>query len=228
MLKKILVVCLVLAVLMSVSATAFAASNGFVKSPSGSQAPTVEKFEPENEHCMGTLVITSYGDRKDLPTDLRDRFEDAYDAIVKAEDMTDLNDDLAQIAADQKIDPEYLEVLDLFNVHIEGCDTHDGHFNFDITISTSTLDEFVALLHMNENGEWELIEAEVSSDGKHLSFSVEEALGPFAIIVDTTSTSPDGPTGESNLVYIYAAMMVLSALALVVVILLFRRKKAAE
>lgn len=225
--KRLMVICLVLAVLMSVSATAFAAPNGFVSSPSENPGPTVEDFDPSDEDCEGWLVVTPYGDKSELPEVLRALLEKAYNSIVNAENLTELNEALAALVANKKIDPANLAVSDLFDIHVAGCDFHEEHVDFDIVLSADALHNFVGLLHMNKDGVWELVEdAQVTQNDEHLMFSVE-SFSPFAIVVDTTGESPDGPTGESNMVYVYAAAMVTSAVALVVVFVLSRKKKVA-
>lgn len=217
--KKVLVICLMMVMVVSMSVTAFAAPGGFVSSPSGNPAPTVVDFDPNDDDCPGWLVVTPYGDRHKLSDALRAMLEKAYNSIVNSDDLTKLNAELAKIAADKNIVGTDLAVSDLFDIHVTGCDYHDEHVGFDITLDADTLSHFVGLLHMNKDGVWELVtNAEVVNDGEHLKFSVD-SFSPFAIVVDTSSGTPDAPqTGDNSMIHIYAIIMVVSALAVIVIV----------
>lgn len=217
--KKVLAICLMMVMVVSMSATAFAAPNGFVSSPSGNAAPTVVGFDPSDDDCTANLVITPYGDKHELPDALRTLFEKAYNDIVNTKNLTTLNEALAKLAASKNIDGTKLAVSDLFDIHVTGCAYHEGHADFDVTLDADTLSHFVALLHMNQKGEWELVtDAEVVNNGEHLKFSVD-AFSPFAVVVDTTTGSGDAPqTGDNSMIHIYAIVMAVSALAFVFVL----------
>lgn len=210
--KKLMVIGLVLALLFSMSVTAFAAG-GFVSSPSTNKAPTVVGFDPKNDDCTAQVVITPFGDRKNLPEELQERIEKAYQGILSAEDLGKLNEDLARLAANMKIDTNLLAVSDLFNAHAADCDAHDDHYDFDLTLKADTLKNFVGLLALNEKGEWELVQGAKVSDG-HLIFT-SKTLTTYAIVVDSGVSSPQ--TGADTVLLVLAAMMVLSAAAIVVV-----------
>ena len=107
--KKVLAICLMIVMVVSMSVTSFAAPGGFVSSPSGNPAPTVVDFDPSNDNCTGWLVITPYGDKEDLSDVLRSLLEKAYNDIVNSDDLTKLNAELAKIAADKNIEGENLE-----------------------------------------------------------------------------------------------------------------------
>lgn len=223
--KKVLAICLMMIMVMSMCVTAFAAPNGFVSSPSGNAAPTVVGFKANDEDCTANLVITPYGDRHDLSDSLRTMFEKAYNEIANSKDLTELNTALAKIAANKKIDGTKLAVSDLFDIHVTGCDYHDEHVDFDVTLDVDTLSHFVALLHMNKKGEWELVaDAKVTNNGEHLKFSVD-SFSPFAVVVNTSVDGGDAPqTGDSSMIHIYVILMAVSALALVFVLVLIKRK----
>ncbi len=224
--KKSLAFCLTIIMVMSISVTAFAVPNGFLVSPSGNPAPGVVTFDPKDDDCTASLIITPYGDRHDLPDDLREIFEEAYEQIVGADDIADLNDDLKKVAEDKNIDSENLAVSDLFNLHAIGCDIHDDHYGFDIVLEADTLNRFVGLVQLNSNGEWELItNAQVIKNGNHLKFTVDY-LSPLAIIIDTTIYSDKTPqTGDNSMVDTYAILMALSALAIVFVLVKGKKQK---
>lgn len=220
--KKVLAICLVMMMVVVMSVTAFAAPNGFISSPSANSAPELIDFDPADDDCTARLVIVPHADRHELPDTLRKIFEKAYDEIVSADDLTELNAELAKIAADKNIAGENLAVSDLFDIHVTGCDFHDEHVDFDITLDANTLSHFVGLLHMNKDGVWELVkDAEVVNNGEHLKFSVD-SFSPFAIVVDAGDTSPQ--TGDNSPIYIYAIIMAVSALAIAVILIRSRKK----
>ena len=222
--KKILVMALLAVLVVGMSVSAFAVTNGFVSSPSETPAPEVIEFEPVDEECTAQLVITPYAEKEELSSTLKTMIEKARDEVAASTDLSELNQDLAQVVADKKLKGEKLAVSDLFDIHTTGCDFHEGHVDFDVTLSAETLERFVALLHMKKDGEWELVEdARVTHDGDHLEFSVD-SFSPFAIVVDTNTTDEGvPPLGVSSRMYVYAALMVASAL--VIAVLLAKAKK---
>ena len=226
--KKVLAICLMAVMTVSMSLNVFAAPAGFVSSPSGKIAPEIVSFTPSNDDCTAKLKIVPYGEKDDLSDTLRTMFEKAYNEIVKAQDLTKLNGDLAKIASDKKIKGENLAVSDLFDIHVTGCDYHSEHVDFDIVLNADTLSHFVALLHMNKDGVWEVVsDAKVVNNGEHLKFSVD-SFSPFAIVVETSSeNSPQ--TGDNSMIYVYVITMVVSAVALITVLtILFLKKKKAN
>lgn len=222
--KKVLVICLTVVFMVSMTLTTFAATGSFVSSPSGNPAPQKVEFKPADEDCTATLVITPYSDKNELTTAIKTMMEKAYNDIKGTEDLTTLNATLAKLAKDLKIKGSDLAVSDLFDIHVTGCDYHDEHVDFDIVLSADSLKNFVALLHMNKNGEWEVVDgAKVIANGEHLAFSVD-SFSPFAVVVNTAAKPSQ--TGDSNMTPVYAAIMAVSALALVVILVKSRKKTA--
>ena len=76
--KKVVAICLMMVMVLSMSVNVFAAPGGFVSSPSGNPAPEVVIFAPSDDDCKGRLVVTAYGDRHDLSEALREMLEKAY------------------------------------------------------------------------------------------------------------------------------------------------------
>ena len=224
--KKVLAICLMMVMVLSMSVNVFAASGGFVSSPSGNPAPTVVSFKPSDDDCTAQLVVTPYGDRHELSDALRAMFEKAYNDIVNSDDLTKLNAELAKLAADKKIKGKDLAVSDLFDIHVTGCDYHDEHVDFDITLDADTLDRFEGLLHMNKDGVWELVaDAEVINNGDHLKFSVD-SFSPFAIVVNTGVDTPDAPqTGDNSMIHIYAIIMAVSTIAVIVIVVKSKKQR---
>lgn len=217
--KKAFTFVLAMMLTLVLSVSVCAAPGQFVNSPSGNNAPTLISVEKLNDDCTATLIITPYSERHTLPADLQTLIEKAYSEIAASKDLTTLNADLAALAASQKIAGANLKVSDLFDIRYEGCEDHDGSHTFNIVLGADTLHRFVGLLHMNLNGEWELIDnAKVVNNGEALSFTISD-MSPFAIVVDTSAADGDSPqTYDGSDLYIYGALMLVSALAIVVLV----------
>ena len=130
--KKILSVCVMIMMVLSLSITAFAAPGAFVSSPSGNNGPTLVESESGDENCTAEAVVTPYGGREKLDEDDRAEMEDAYDKIVDSEDVSDLNEDIEKLAKDNNISTDKLAVSDLFNVDLRGCEEHENHKNYQL------------------------------------------------------------------------------------------------
>lgn len=223
--KKVLTICMVVLMLAGISLNALAAPSGFVSSPSGNKAPAVEEFTAGADECTATLVVTPFTEKETLPDTLKDLFEQAYDSITETKDLTSLNDLLKKVAEDKSINPQNLAVSDLFDIHATDCEFHDGHKEFDITLSAETLGSFVGLLHMKKDGVWELVEdARVTQNGTHLQFSVE-SFSPFAIVVDT-STIEVPPTGDNIMTYVWLTSAAAAAFVACVAVFAVSNKKS--
>ena len=222
--KKVMVFLLTVVFMLSMTLTAFAAPGAFVKSPTGNKAPTTIEFKPANDECTAVLVITPYDEKQELSDALKKLMEKAYNAIKGTNDLTSLNADLEKLAKDKKIKGTNLAVSDLFDIHITGCEFHEEHTEFDIILSADSLKNFVGLLHMNKNGEWELVkDARVLKDKDHLAFSVD-SFSPFAVVVDTSANPSQ--TGDDNLIPVYASVMAVSALGIVLILVKSKKQKA--
>jgi hypothetical protein len=224
--KKVLAICLAVVMAVGMSFSAFAAPGSFLKSPSKNPAPRIERFVSHVAGCEASLVITPYIDRSELPENLKTLIEYAYSTIAGTNDLTTLNATLATLVAEMNIDPTDLAVSDLFDIHVVGCDLHDGHKGHDIVLGADTLDRFVGLLHMNKDGVWEFVSgAEVINNGKSLSFSVDD-FSPFAIVVDTSSSSDEPGTGDNSMILLYSLVMVASATVIIVLAAKSKKQKA--
>ncbi len=221
--KKVLVVLLTVVMMMSMTVTVFAAG-GFVSSPTVQQAPGVISFEPADDDCTGRLVITPYGERDELTTAQRTFFEKAYNEIKGSTNLTELCAALKKIAANKKIKAKNLAVSELFDIHVTGCDYHDEHYDFDVVLDPESLKNFVALIHMNKEGNWEVVEgAKVIANGDHLAFSVD-SFSPFAIVIN--NSAKPSQTGDNSLIPVYATVMAVSALAIVVILAKSKKREA--
>lgn len=220
--KKVLAICFAAVLMLSMGLAVFAAPNGFANSPSGTPAPKVEQFKPADEDCTAQLQITPYSQKQVLPQELKEMMNKAYSDIAATNDTTKLNANFAVVVNQKGLKAENLAVSDLFDIHPTDCTTHEGHTDFDIVLSADTLSHFVGLLHYT-NGQWEYVDNAKVVNGTHLSFSVE-SFSPFAIVIDTTVAEPQ--TGDSSMIYLYAALMAVSAAALVFVAIRARKQKA--
>ncbi len=221
--KKLLVLCLTVIMVMSMSLSVFAAPGKFVNSPTANSAPVVIEIRPLSAECTGELIVTPYSQRHTLPEAERLAIEEAYKQIVAAVDLTRFCDIFAAHVHKQSIDPSDLAVSDMFDVRVVKCTHHEPHEGFIITVKADTLENFAGLLHFHNN-DWEMVEsAKVSEDGKSLTFQVDE-LSPFAVVVDISSNPPY--TGDTAKLAVWGAVSLLSAAALVVVVIKLRKTKA--
>ncbi len=209
--KKILVLCLAVIMLFSVSITTLAAG-AFVSSPSGNDAPILEDFENESEDCDAIINVNSYADRDKLSPEARQKLEKAYEQISSTDDITDLIDELKELG----IDPEDLGVSDLFDISSTHCGEHDEHGNFTITLKPENLENFAALVYFDGQN-WKVIDgAKVTGNGTKLTFKLSE-FGPYAIITNKNALSPSTSNNfDSTVVIALMGVVVLSGLTLIV------------
>jgi hypothetical protein len=212
--KKVLAICLMMVMLLGLTVNVFAAPDDFVKSPSGNRPPILIGFQPVDDDCTSILLITPFGDRQELPEAILRILEEAYKAILECEDLANLNADLSKYASDHNIDSSKLAISDLFNLHTQGCDDHANHNQFNIELNADTLNRFVGLMYMDEDGNWQWVK-DAKVNGNRLQFTAV-ATAPYAIIVDTTEGTPS-KTGDSEIILLCAAVMAVSAIALAVV-----------
>lgn len=221
--KKILSVFMVVLMVLSMGVSVMAASDSFVESPTGRPAPGLIKFDPKDDDCDTQMIITPYGDKDKLTEDYKDLFEEAYKDITGVKDLTELNSNLKDLAEEMGIKGENLGVSDLFNIHTEGCENHDGHTKYDVVLEADALKNFVGLMYKDQNGKWVWVEgAKVTNNGTHLEFTVEGLVNsaPFAIIVDTSNAK----TGDVNHINLYATIMVVSLLALGTILVVSKKR----
>ena len=207
--KKILALCLTIVLIASASISVFASTGSFVSSPSLNPAPEIVEAENEDDDCNGTLSITAYCNRLDLPEEARQDIEEAYTIIRGTRDLSTLNETIATIAKQRGVEVTDLAVSDLFDISANGCTgNHDDHGLFDITLKAETLKNYVCLLHYY-NGEWIVVDnAIVTNNGEHLEFE-EKEFSPFAIVVYIGDEIVDVPVqgNGGNLLAIIAATL---------------------
>ena len=217
--KKILTISFVLVILMSTMLTAFAGGS-FVSSPSKNLAPELIEFQNASDACTAQIVITAYADRATLG-EKADVLTEAYAIIVSAQDLGEVDADIADLAKELNVDSAGFAVSELFDVTYVDCDGHEVHGEFTITIKPTSTENFAAMLHYNGT-EWEVIESEVK-DGE-ITF-VAELFSPFAIMVHS-----DLPAASSNATpwIIGGIALLLILIIIIILILVFRKKKKNE
>ena len=195
--KKFLSICLALVLVLSLSATVFAVGT-FTPSVAGTRAPELIEGKNSDPGCDSKVYITAFADRDDLPEEVCEMLEKAYEDILNADSLADLCEAIAAIAAARGIDVADLAVSELFDISASDCSgNHEGHGHFDITLKAEALNNFVCLLHYY-NGEWVIVDnAMVTNGGEHLEFDVKD-FSPFAIVVDISEDAPEETTTGSE------------------------------
>ena len=224
--KKVLSIVMALAMVLCMSIAASADPGKFISSPSGNSAPTLVESAPGSDDCDADLVITPYSDRDDLPAEIKTQMEKAYQSIVSAASVTDLNAAIAEVAEAKGIPAENLTISDLFDIRYISCDEHSDHGKFQIVIKADTIKKFVALLHFN-NGSWEIVEdAEVKTvDGElRLTFSISD-FSPFAIVINSEGATDSKPPKTGVESFAIGALAISVAAAAAVVFLSKKSKK---
>lgn len=219
--KKILAVCLALVMVASAAILAFA-QGGFVSSPSGNPAPVIIEVVYEEGSCNPRIIVTPYSERETLDDKREADLNAAYDEIAANEDLTNLCEALAAVAAEKGIPVEDLAVSDLFDITASHNGDHEYCGTVRITLSAETIKNFIALLHRNSEGSWEVVpNVTVNVAENTIEFSIDD-FSPFAVVVDTSAENLPN-TGEA--LYIPAIAMFVSAIALVFVLVNIRKNK---
>ena len=208
--KKLLAVIFAIVLASVMCVTAFAAPNNFVSSPGADNNTTLEGSDNNTEGCEAKLVLTTFANRQQLDDSSLKNLEDARDAIVDAEDLSDLCDGLKD-----KTDKD-LSVVDLFDIDYSDCDSHGEHKGFTFRVKVSSLDKFVGVMNYN-GGDWELVDASVNENGELVIDT--DKTGAFAVVLESEQedTSHPNQTGDTFTWWIYAAIMVVCAAALVLI-----------
>ncbi len=218
--KKVLVICLTLLMLLSMSLTAFADKGGFVASPSNNLAPEVVEITSEKGFRV-ELIVTPYAQRNTLPAADQAEVNKAYSDIASTDDVTVLQEGLVKKAEAVGANPQDLAVSDLFHltVRVIGEGTAEGPYS--VKLRSDILENFVGLLHMR-GGAWSVVEqAEVKGD--ILTFAVDD-FSPFAVVVDTNPGS--SATGDNSMPWMFAALALISGIGLIYCFVKSRKQTA--
>lgn len=222
--KKALAICLALVMAVSAAMMVFAAPGGFVSSPSGNEAPVIITVSYEDGSCNPKVVVTPYSERDTLEEEKEEDMNEAYDEIAANKNLSGLCSELSSVAAAKNIPVSRLAVSDLFDISAYHNGDHDFCGSITVKVGTETLRNFVALLHRDADGTWEVVPGVVVNvEEGTITFSADD-FSPYAIVVDTGSNAiPD--TGAD--IYIPAIAMIASAVSLVFVLFSMKKKQKA-
>lgn len=222
--KKALAICLALVMAVSAAMMVFAAPGGFVSSPSGNEAPVIITVSYEDGSCNPKVVVTPYSERDTLEEEKEDDMNEAYDEIAANKNLSGLCSELSSVAATKNIPVSRLAVSDLFDISAYHNGDHDFCGSITVKVGTEALRNFVALLHRDADGTWEVVPGViVNVEEGTVTFSADD-FSPYAIVVDTGSNAiPD--TGAD--IYIPAIAMIASAVSLVFVLFSMKKKQKA-
>jgi len=177
--KKFLSCLLAFALVVSLSAVAFAYDKG---------TSIVSVFDANNTEVTDKLSLVSFDDRKSLDDAAKAAFEAANDTITGAKDATDLNKTL-----NNRIAAGSIGASDLF----DHSASEEVAFPLTVNVKYGNMKHFVALLHF-VNGSWNWVPVERLDDG--FSFKAD-SLSPFVIIVSpAVETSKKTVQGEGTFV----------------------------
>lgn len=219
--KKLFAIILMAVMVCAMTFSAGAAPGSFIESPSLNKAPIIIEYYNSNGDCIGTVYVTSYGDRNVLELVERENLENAYDSIRNSTTVSALIPDIVGIAQNLNVSPDNLAISDLFNLSLEGCDDHDEHGYFSIKLQPDTVKNFVGLVYF-ENGEWHVVEdAKVDGDCVIFTTDVPRAL---AIVVDVDNSIVDVPVTGQIIPWVLMGAIVLSATGIVILVVSYRKR----
>lgn len=197
--KKILAFVMAVAATFVCSASAFAANGEIVYSPShhgpeadtstsgsataGTTTPSTSTDQTgtaaKNEE-QDKYRALGYSKRSALTAKQRREFIKCYNDVKKHTDLTELTEDIADIAEEQGLEVSDLAVSDIFYSVLP----KNKESGTRVRVKAPNLDKFVALLCYS-NGEWSVVkDAKVNANGK-LVFKTKKAAA-YAIVIDTT------------------------------------------
>lgn len=197
--KKILAFVMAVAATFVCSASAFAANGEIVYSPSH-HGPEADSSTSGSATAGTTTPSTStdqtgtaakneeqdkyralgYSKRSALTAKQRREFIKCYNDVKKHTDLTELTEDIADIAEEQGLEVSDLAVSDIFYSVLP----KNKESGTRVRVKAPNLDKFVALLCYS-NGEWSVVkDAKVNANGK-LVFKTKKAAA-YAIVIDTT------------------------------------------
>ena len=199
--KKILAFVMAVAATFVCSASAFAANGEIVYSPShhgpeadtstsgsataGTTTPSTSTKDDEqgstaaNAEEQDKYKAYGYSKRSALTAKQKREFTKCYNDVKKHTDLTELTEDIADIAEEQGLDVSDLAVSDIFYSVLP----KDKKSGTRVRVKAPNLDKFVALLCYS-NGQWSVVkDAKVNASGK-LVFKTKKAA--YAIVIDTT------------------------------------------
>ncbi len=212
---KKMMACIMAVVLVLTMGVSVFAAGGFISSPSSRKGP--ELINGVIKGCEGELVLTPYAEKHLLDEEDRLLIEEAYDQIAANKDLSKICEALKDLSKELGIDVKDLAVSDLFYLDYTGCDDHEGHGPFTVSIRPEIINNFAALMVLVD-GEWVLVEDAKIVDGV-LTFT-GNYYGPYAIVLNT-AVSPE--TGDA-FPWIYVVLMGISVVGLTSVLVALKKK----
>lgn len=220
--KKLVSVLVAVILAATVCVSALAAPNGFVESPSNQTGPEIIDGDG--------IVVTPFGDRDDLPEDVREALEEAYNSILNADNLGELSEALENLANELGVPVQNLVVSELFELSYESGE-QDSEGNFVVTLKDESFKDFFALMKY-EDGKWVLVDDAKLGEGNKLSFTAGSLPAPFAVVINTDSAN-DGTadnevpaTGDNTNVLSAVAICAVSVIALAGVYFVFKKREA--
>jgi len=170
--KKVLACLLVLAIMASLSITAFAAEVPSVEAET--LVPSVaEAVDADEKDVASAIIITDAEDEEkvaELPEEAQKQLEDAAKALEDLAALVEGNDDLKELLDGKEVDAEAL-----FDISVVGDEIK---LPVSLKLELVNPDNFAALLHFVD-GEATLVEAELEDE--NVSFTLEET-GAYAVL----------------------------------------------
>ena len=189
--KKFIAIFMAMALLFTM-ATAVLAADETLLSP---------KPKPQEPAHNGGFIITDYDhiDNADHRVDT-DKFQDAYDELKGAKDLSDLNDDIKDGAT----------VRDIFDITLvgEAQDELNNKGKVTVTLPTDLQDDNYQVIMRGENGWKVLNNVKRNADGT-LSVVVD-AEGVVAVLSVPASSGPNAPQTSDPMMAIIVCMAVVA------------------
>lgn len=202
--KKIFAIFAALMIVISMSVAVIATDDGYVESPG---------HKPEQP--ADGIIITHYDDIDDAHPEVdRDDFQDAYDELKGADDLTDLNDDIKDGAV----------VRDLYDITLidDAKDEFEENGKITVTFDTGLTDDDFQIIQRTENG-WVVIDGTRNADG-----SVTVVLTSLGQVAFLTVPAQGGVSGPQTSDPIVAILVCLAAAGVAGAVIVYSRRKLAK
>ena len=251
--KRIICLTMVIVLVFALASSVFAAKAEFVPSISYKDHPEIVPVEPkpgtgaqpDDKVVVGEIVnkdnnevvedvhseqlvvtpVSGANDSTEIPEAAKDQLLDIY------EKLTECTMEIPYEKIDPAIDPSDMVIRDLFDVssvdenhqQVAGKDDMAVKVTFDLGVAADV--DVYCMTYVN--GEW-VPAVSVMNNGDGTVTIVMEAFGPVVFSVETAgSVTPPAQTGDrfGAQLPIWAAIMTVSALALVVILVMGNRKR---
>lgn len=150
--------------------------------------------------CHRKIVVTPYYLKETIESDKsRSDIDIAYQMIMEAEHVSDLNSGVIPVANAKGATDDDLFIRDVFDITTYYCPLQGN--TIEITLTTEELSRYICLLHYVD-GEFEIVpEAYVVIDDCHLYLRVDK-LSPFAVVLASDySYAPVSPAEDDGCIW---------------------------